>query len=296
MRAMARTLARRDDGEAALVEIKAVDPAAYPSFGALELEPAQPLADTLRTKDGAFGLAADPLLIARLDAKLGESLMIGAARFELRAALRSEPDQLSGGIGFGPRVLMGAEAFRATGLAQPGTIVRYIARVTLPGVASDEDVSRFAKEAEATFPRAGWEIRKRDGVSPQFSRNLERFSQLLTLVALTALVAGGAGVANAVNGLIERKRQAYRDSQSARRPGLARLRHRAGASAVGREPRDSPGARARRLPALGRRERPARTRRPAGRGDARRFRPRDGCALRASRHLGVRARPARARA
>jgi len=207
--ALMRAMARRDDGEAALVEIKAVDPAAYPSFGALELEPAQPLADALRTKDGAFGLAADPLLIARLDAKIGDSLTIGAARFELRAALRSEPDKLSGGIGFGPRVLMGAEAFRATGLAQPGTIVRYVARMTLPGVASDEDVSRFAKEAEAAFPRAGWEIRKRDGVSPQFSRNLERFSQLLTLVALTALVAGGAGVANAVNGLVERKRQAY---------------------------------------------------------------------------------------
>ena len=34
-----RAMARRDDGEAALVEIKAVDPQTYPAFGAVALEP-----------------------------------------------------------------------------------------------------------------------------------------------------------------------------------------------------------------------------------------------------------------
>ena len=77
-----------------------------------------------------------------------------------------------------------------------------------PG-ASDDDVARFVDAAGAAFPQAGWDIRRRDAVSPQFTRNLERFSQLLTLVALTALVAGGAGVANAVQGLIDRKRAAF---------------------------------------------------------------------------------------
>ena len=61
----------------------------------------------------------------------------------------------------------------------------------------------------AAFPQAGWEARTRDAVSPQFSRNLDRFAQLLTLVALTALVAGGAGVANAVQGFVERKRAQF---------------------------------------------------------------------------------------
>ena len=78
-----------------------------------------------------------------------------------------------------------------------------------PGSPSDDDVARFVEAAGAAFPKAGWEIRKRDAVSPQFTRNLERFTQLLTLVALTALVVGGAGVANAVHGLIDRKRAAF---------------------------------------------------------------------------------------
>lgn len=204
-----RAMARRDDGEAAMVEIKAVDPSTYPAFGAVELDPALPLTDALGEKDGVAGIAVDPILLARLDVKLGETLMIGAARLQLRAKLVAEPDKLAGGVGFGPRVMMTRAALAAAGLLTPGTVVRNVTRVTLHGKASDEDVKSFTKAADAAFPQAGWEARTRDAVSPQFSRNLDRFTQLLTLVALTALVAGGAGVANAVHGFVERKRTQF---------------------------------------------------------------------------------------
>ena len=49
----------------------------------------------------------------------------------------------------------------------------------------------------------------RTNVSPAFSRNLNRFAQFLTLVALTALIVGGVGVANAVNGFMERKQHDF---------------------------------------------------------------------------------------
>ena len=210
MRAMARREnAPSEDSDPALIEIKAVQPLVYPSFGALEIEPPDEVARALDRRGELFGLIADPLLVGRLDAKIGDVLTIGAARFEIRAILRSEPDKLSGGIGYGPRVIMSLDALNATGLAQPGSILRRIARLALPGNPGDEAVARLADAASAAFPQAGWDVRKRDAVSPQFSRNLERFSQLLTLVALTALVAGGAGVANAVRGLIERKRAAF---------------------------------------------------------------------------------------
>jgi len=204
-----RAMARRDDGEAAMVEIKAVDPATYPAFGAATLDPEQPLADALAEKDGVAGIAVDPILLARLDVKLGDTLLIGNSRVALRAKLLSEPDKLAGGVGFGPRVMMTRAALRASGLVTPGTVVRNQTRLTLRGNATDEDVKAFVKAADAAFPQAGWEERTRDAVSPQFSRNLDRFTQLLTLVALTALVAGGAGVANAVQGFVERKRTQF---------------------------------------------------------------------------------------
>jgi putative ABC transport system permease protein len=42
--------------------------------------------------------------------------------------------------------------------------------------------------------------------SPQLTRNIERFTQYLTIVGLTALVVGGVGVANAVSAYVERRR------------------------------------------------------------------------------------------
>jgi len=126
-----RAMARADDGRTALVEVKAVD-AAYPLYGEAALDPPQPLAAVLAQRDGAFGAAADPALLARLDLKPGARIMVGVAPIEIRAALTSEPDKLAGGIGFGPRLLISEAALRATGLLQPGSVVRWHYRLRLP--------------------------------------------------------------------------------------------------------------------------------------------------------------------
>jgi putative ABC transport system permease protein len=203
MRAMART----PDGRTALVEMKAVD-GAYPLFGAARLEPALPLADALATRDGVFGAAADPLLLARLDLKPGARITVGAATIEIRAALDSEPDRLSaGGFGLGPRLMISPDALRATGLLQPGSQVRWHYRLRLPpNDAGDAAVERTIATATAQVPDAGWEVRSRSNASPALERNIERFTQYLTLVGLTALLVGGVGVANAIRGHLDRKR------------------------------------------------------------------------------------------
>ena len=69
-------------------------------------------------------------------------------------------------------------------------------------------MAHFVADAKRAFPDAGWEVRTRDNVSPQFSKNLARFTEFLTLVGLTALIVGGVGVANAVSVFVERKRAA----------------------------------------------------------------------------------------
>jgi putative ABC transport system permease protein len=203
MRAMARTAA----GGTALVEIKAVD-RTYPLFGAARLDPAEPLYDVLAVRDDVFGAAVDPLLLARLDLKVGAKITVGAATIELRAVLSSEPDRLSaGGFGLGPRLLISTDALRATRLLQPGTQVRWHYRVRLPASdASDAAVERTIATASAQVPDAGWEVRSRRNASPALERSIERFTQYLTLVGLTALLVGGVGVANAIRGHLDRKR------------------------------------------------------------------------------------------
>ncbi len=194
---------RPGDGRAALVEVKAVD-GAYPLYGGVTVEPAGDLAGQLARRGDAFGVVADPALLARLNLQPGDRVTIGAATFELRAALKSEPDKLAGGIGFGPRLMMSDEALVATGLVQPGSLVRWIYRLRFP--ASAADVGATIDAAKAQFPEAGWEIRNRDNAAPQLERNIERFSQYLTLVGLTALLIGGVGVANSARYFLDRKR------------------------------------------------------------------------------------------
>jgi len=151
----------------------------------------------------------DPILTGRLGLKVGDRLMIGNAAFEIRAEIVTEPDRLAMGVGFGPRVLIGIDGLRASGLLQPGSLVRWSYRLTLPGpVAGTPQLERIVTETKAALPEAGFDIRTRDNAAPQLQRNLERFTQFLTLVGLTALAVGGVGVANAARAFAERKRLA----------------------------------------------------------------------------------------
>ena len=201
-----RAMARTSDGRLALVELKAVD-GAYPTLGALTLDPELPMAELLAERDGAFGAAADPTLLARLDLKIGDRVTLGAATFQLRSVVNTEPDKLAGGLGLGPRFLISEAGLRATGLLQPGSLVHWIYRVKLPdNAASDRAVAALEREARAALPQAGWGVRTRANASPQLERTISRFTQFLTLVGLAALLVGGVGVANAVKSHIDNRR------------------------------------------------------------------------------------------
>src|SRR5260221_655541 len=201
-----RAMARTGDGKMALVELKAVDNN-YPMLGELTLDPNLPVADLLAERDGVFGAAADSTLLARLDLKLGDRVTIGNAPYQIRSVVEAEPDKLAGNVGLGPRFLVSEASLRATGLLQPGSLVRWIYRLKLPDNAADERAAtQLIESARSALPEAGWEIRSRGNASPQLERTISRFTQFLTLVGLAALLVGGVGVANAVKSHIDRRR------------------------------------------------------------------------------------------
>src|SRR5947209_18105097 len=201
-----RAMARAADGQTALAEIKAVD-SGYPLFGAVLLEPSGDLAAALAERNDAFGAAVDPALLARLGIERGARLTIGSATIGLSSVLKSEPDKLAGGIGFGPRLIISEAALRATGLVQPGSLIRWHYRLRLPAAdANDRMANAVVAASEKRLPDAGWEARTRANASPALGRHIERFTQYLTLVGLTALLVGGVGVANAVKHYLDRRR------------------------------------------------------------------------------------------
>ena len=200
-----RGMARAADGQLALVEMKGVDNT-YPSLGELTLNPVLPLNELLSQRDGVFGAAADPTLLARLDLKIGDTVTIGDARFQIRSAVEVRARQarrrhrLRSALSRQRRC---PACHRLDPAGQPGAL-------ELPGqlpdnAASDRAVSALMDDARAALPQAGWEIRSRSNASPQLERNIDRFTQFLTLVGLAALLVGGVGVANAVKSHIDRR-------------------------------------------------------------------------------------------
>ncbi|MEF2071538.1 ABC transporter permease [Consotaella sp. CSK11QG-6] len=198
-----RSMVRLADGsDQSLAEVKAVD-GAYPLYGTLDLDSDRPLGDHLAERNGRFGAVAAEELYERLGLKPGAVVRLGSIELELRGVLEREPDVLSGGFNFAPRLMISSEALQASGLVQPGSLVEYAYKVRLR---AGGDADRIAEIAGERFPEAGWSVRSYERAAPSLQRNIERFSQFLTLVGLTALIVGGVGIANAVNAYLDSKR------------------------------------------------------------------------------------------
>jgi putative ABC transport system permease protein len=189
-----RTLAVAPSGDRMLVELKAVDDA-YPLVGATRLEPAQPAGPALRD-----GVVADPLVLQRLNLRVGDFVRLGEARLPLRATLSFEPDHATGGAILGPRVLISQDLLAATKLIQPGSLVTHELRVLLP---PGTDARATIAALRRAFPDTGWRIKDPAEAEAGLEQAVRQTSLFLTLVGLSALLVGGIGVATGVRAWLE---------------------------------------------------------------------------------------------
>ncbi|MGU3574249.1 ABC transporter permease [Brucellaceae bacterium C25G] len=201
-----RSMARKPDGsDQSLVEVKAVD-LNYPLYGTLKTTPELSQDQRFAEQAGVYGALVSPLFLDRMGLTIGDEVLLGTARFQLRGIIDEEPDLLSAGFSFAPRFMIALDALSAAGLIQPGSLVTHIYKIALPEGSSDAALAQIRADAAKDFPDAGWNIRTRNNAAPSLTANIERFSQFLTLVGLTALIVGGVGVANAVRAYLDSKR------------------------------------------------------------------------------------------
>jgi putative ABC transport system permease protein len=204
LRAMARPIA--SEAAPSLVELKAVD-GNYPLFGALKLDPPQPLSHAFAKSQGRFGALAEESLLSRLKLSLGDALAVGDATFTVAGIIRDEPDRASGGLQLAPRLLIGMDALEATGLVVPGSLISFAYRLALPtSDASNAALDAFKARLDQAWPRSLFRVADRNGAAPGLRRFLNQANLFFSLVALTALAVGGVGVGNAVKGYLDGKR------------------------------------------------------------------------------------------
>ncbi|MEE8445797.1 MAG: FtsX-like permease family protein [Alphaproteobacteria bacterium] len=200
MRSMARSM---DGTRRALIDLKTIDDA-YPLFGAFKLDRGGDRQTLFARRDGAWGAAAERGLLERLGLEVGQRIRVGDALYEIRAVVMNEPDRVSGGraITLGPRVIVSEDGIGAARLIRPGAQVRYYTRLSL---ADGAMLTEFRRALEDRFPDAGWRVRDRTRATPGVQRFVERTTQFLTLVGLTALLIGGVGAGNAVRAYLAGK-------------------------------------------------------------------------------------------
>lgn len=213
-RAMARLPETKgQEANQMLIELKAIDQA-YPLYG--EFLGHKGVTTSADLKQNLA--IVDQVLLDQLDISIGAKINIGETSFTITDTIKAEPDKISEGIGFGPKVIISHGGMLATGLIQPGSLIRYTYNLRL----SDPEATALGKTiatAKKEFPSTGWRVRSRENAAPALSRNIKRFSQFLTLVGLTSLIVGGVGVANAIRAFLETKRPVIATFKSLGAPG-----------------------------------------------------------------------------
>jgi putative ABC transport system permease protein len=180
-----------------LVSVKAVDPARYPFYGKVKLDPPQPLGDALR----ADTVAVSDDLLLRLNVDVGGEVSLGGQPFRVAAITRAEPDRMTGSLNVGPRILITREGLDRTGLMQFGSRAsqRFLFKLPAQGI----DLRSMQKELKAAFPEA--QVVDSRETHPAITRALDRSTTFLSLVSLIALIVGALGVATAIHSHLQQK-------------------------------------------------------------------------------------------
>ncbi|QHE84452.1 ABC transporter permease [Hydrogenophaga sp. BPS33] len=192
-----------DGGSARLVALKSVGEG-YPLRGALRVADALDAPDAVTREIPAPGTAwVDGALLAALDLKVGQALLLGDSSFTITKLIAAEPDRGGGFMSFAPRVMLNNADLPATGLVQPASRLNY--RLAVAG--DDGRVGQFTRWAKQAIEQRevrGLRLEALESGQPEMQRTLGRAEQFLNLVALLAALLCAVAVAIAARGFAQR--------------------------------------------------------------------------------------------
>ena len=192
------TMVRPADGRPAarMVELRAVQ-AAFPFYGTLTLREGSYSHDRLTGR----GALVRPELLAQLDLRVGDRILIGTQPFEIRGVIASEPGRSLGAFSLGPRVLVDYADLEATGLLSFGSRATYQLLLRAPEATVREVGAVLADALKNKFVRSRgyWQNADRIG------EDLTRAENYLSLVGLVILILGGIGVSSVTRVFVQQK-------------------------------------------------------------------------------------------
>jgi putative ABC transport system permease protein len=174
----------------ALTTIKAVS-ATYPLRGAVrisdELFGEQRTVDNIPSRGEVW---ADGALLARVDADIGDRLLVGDSELLVTAVLTYRPDQSIGFASLAPSLLVNIEDIPATGLISEGSRVGYALLVA----GDDEAVTGFNESIQEDLPESVRASNREESSERAYSA-ADRAQRFLSLTAVICLLLSAVAVA-----------------------------------------------------------------------------------------------------
>ncbi len=184
-------------GGTRLVQVHAVS-AGYPFYGSIVSDPAAAWSQ-ITTGPNAV---VDPALLVSLDARVGDTLTLGRAKFLITGTLVSVPGDVGISAAIGPRVYIPERYVPATGLVVFGSRADYETLFRLPAsLTSDAFIKTFGKRLSAgngSVESAGYN-------ESRLASAIDQLHDYLAIVGLIALLLGGIGVASGVHAFVMSK-------------------------------------------------------------------------------------------
>jgi putative ABC transport system permease protein len=187
-----------------IVELRAVQQA-YPLYGTMTLREGQYSHALLQ----GHGALVRPELLAQLNLRVGDDLLIGTQRFQIRGVIQNEPGRNLGAFSFGSRIFIDFADLQSTGLLSFGSRASYELLLQVPHpppVPGRRDATTLlARDLSNTFVNDFVRARSYRQNEGRMSENLTRAENYLSLVGLVVLILGGIGVSSVTRVFVQQK-------------------------------------------------------------------------------------------
>jgi putative ABC transport system permease protein len=184
-------------GSTRLVQVHAVSDN-YPFYGVITTQPAGKWS-SLKTQPVAL---VDPSLLIALNARLGDTITLGLAKFTIAATIENVPGSAGAAEIIAPRVFIPERFVPETQLLVFGSTADYGVLAKLPQRANPD---KIIDPQRTLLEKMQLRARTVTQTEQNTAEAIQQLSQFIGIVGLVALLLGGVGVASGVRAFVSRK-------------------------------------------------------------------------------------------
>ena len=179
------------------IELKGIEPP-FPLVGKFTLSDGSPFDFKLLENNGAV---VAPILLEKLNIRVGDKIHVGESDFQIRATFDEEPGGGANGLRLGSRVFIEKKAFDEAGITRNSRVRRRILYRT------SGNPTELVKALRETVKGSTLTVQSYRETQDNLNEQFERTENYLSLTGLLILVLGGVGVWNVARVFVEQKRK-----------------------------------------------------------------------------------------